>query len=500
MGRRRLYGERIVRYGWAVVMMAFFCVSCAGQRFTFEVRGAPVRSRTESVRPHPSGERVPGASVTIRVEARAVTQWDIHGYEPDARLILGGLLSTVAGVVVTPVFYLKRLLTGWGEPGDEAMMRQWIHDRYVSHWLFMGYLWSPLDYEVVSRQPWLAGGAYPPPDIEGDRRESLWIPDSFPRDDAERSKNRDISDDTRVSKATGPVNDTGPSGPERETGHPPKRVSPAFDDDLPALLAAAPRAALDSSAWLFVVGIEAYDQSTAIAYSRRSAELFTRVAMKRFGIPVENVFLLTDDGKTEIDELKGRSFPATAASIQDQLRFLHREVGQGDRIYLYYSGHGLPSLVDGDAPYLLARDQAPDFVHMNGTFRLDAFYGALARSRAGEIVVFMESCFTGLHDGISVFGTGRAATRLVPRSAPFDEGRMVVITAGTRRQFSTMYPEKGHRLFSYFLMRELLKEHDTVGSLYRALFIQTRRMSRRRGGTHLQEPTIRGKAQIVLGG
>lgn len=586
----------MMRGGVVFVMIVFFCASCAGRDFAFEVNGdplgphtgpAPLECHIEIV---PEGDEGPGfylreRSVVsergrgTRVEARGVTQWDIHGYEPDAQLILGSVLSTVAGIVVTPIFGLKRLFTSWEEPMDEARMRQWIHDRYLSSWLFLGYLWAPVDYEVVRRQPWpeergeaplppatgisrvmvsddqgrpvaiasFSGDLYRPvltdallegstlsvsASCHGDSTSRLldllpWYRKRYALTPEEVAAFKALSpvrrpyllkispalrsdflalDETdwkrfaprlplavvenrlRAEKALGARGDTSVD----------KKQPPSFHDDLPSLLKGLPRAALNSSVWLFVVGIENYDQSTPIAYSRRSAELFTRVAMKRFGIPPENVFLLTDDGQAKVDGLEGRSFPATAASIQDQLRFLEREVAPGDRIYVYYSGHGLPSLRDDQAPYLLARDQAPDFIHTNPEFRVDAFYGALARSRAHEIVVFMESCFTGLSDGKSVFGGGRAATRLVPKSSAFDEARMVVITAGTQTQFSTMYPEKGHRLFSYFLMRELLKRHDTVGSLYRPLFTQTRRVSRLRGGTHIQEPTIRGNMEISL--
>jgi len=452
-----------------LIVLSLFS-ACAGERFVFEYDGEPVVAC-----------RVPDGVAKTRVEARAVTRWEIHGYEPDARLILGTALSTVAGVVVTPVWCLKRLFTGWGDPEGEEAMRQRLYDSHLRSWLFMGYLWAPVDFEVLDRSRVYRNtgnsldrevpeGAYVAA-LDGQRRrvETLAYGNLY------RPVVTDTLLDSRSLYATAP-----------------------FDDDLPALYKASRSVPADSRNWLFSMGIEAYDRTSSITYSRRSAELFTRVAMKRLGVPAENVFLLNDDGKTEIAELKGRVFPATAASIKDELRFLMRDVAQGDRIYVYYSGHGLPSLKDGGAPYLLARDQVPDFIHTAPFFRVDAFYQALAQSRAAEIVVFMDSCFTGAADGVSVFGNGRAATRLVPKVIGFDEDRMAVITAGTDRQFSNMYPEKGHRLFSYFLMKELLNDHDSLESLYQHVFKQTRRVSRSRGGTQLQEPTARGNLKMAL--
>lgn len=586
--------ESAVKRILPVLILGLLVTSCAGKRFAFEYEGEPFVSPAASAEPGcsvavvPEGAGQPGFRVTAsvgapelvartRVEARELSNWEIHGNEPDALLLLGGALSTVAGVVVSPIWWVKGLFTGWGPPDGEEAMRQRIRDRNVSSWLFMGYLWAPVDYEVTDRrQTFLetgarselaatqgvdvrvlddrrrevetvtdAGGLHRPvvtdallesstlyvtafcgggsaaasidllpwyrqryaltpaeteafTTLEPARRPYLLLlpPDLRAaylaldaarwRAVASRLSLTDAGDRDRARAALGVAPDGG-----QNAAAPP-------GDDLSALLSASRRTSPDIDTWLFAVGIEAYDQASAISYSRRSAELFTEVAMKRLGVPAENVFLLTDDGQTAIQGLNGRVYPATAASIKDQLRFLARDVGAGDRVYLYYSGHGLPSLMDKDAPYILARDQAPDFIHTDPFFRVDTLCQTLAQSRAGEIVVFLDSCFTGVSDGVSLFGNDRAATRLIPKVPAFDGTRMAVITAGGETQFSNGYAEKGHRLFSYFLMKELLNTHETLESLYGAVFRQTRAVSRTRGGTRLQEPTARGNLKMAL--
>ncbi|BCS98582.1 hypothetical protein DSLASN_42140 [Desulfoluna limicola] len=578
----------------SVLTVILLFTSCAQKHFTFEYEGEPFVAPGASVASGcsvgilPEGAGHPGFRLVTskkvlelvaktRVQAKGVTNWEIHGYEPDVMLILGGTLSTVAGVVVTPALWVKRLFVGWGDPDSEDEVRQRLYDRHLRSWLFMGYVWAPVDYDVLARRQEIyeTGNTLelPSPDgaevmaLDDQRRrvELLSYGDGLHRpvltdallesralhvtaycDGDSSSSSIDLlpwyrqkyglsleeaeafnalepgrrpyllkfSPDLRSAflaldeagwkafAARVPLEAVGDRGlVEAALGtgvDTDEKAVFSFEDDLPALLNASRRTSPDIETWLFAMGIEDYDQTSPITYSRRSAELFTQVAMKRLGVPAENVFLLTDDGETEIQGLKGRVFPATAASIKDQLRFLMRDVAEGDRIYVYYSGHGLPSLMDGGHSYLLARDQAPDFIHTAPHFRVDTFYQTLAKSRADEIVVFMDSCFTGVADGVSVFGNGRAATRLVPKTPTFDEDRMAVITAGTERQFSNAYPEKGHRLFSYFLMKELMKDHETLESLYDSLFKQTRRVSRSRGGTQVQEPTIRGNVQMKL--
>lgn len=575
----------------ALVVLCLFS-ACTQKRFAFEYAGEPVPGPGGPCRVHVAqeGDGQPGFRVTAvrlvpervvktRVEARGVTRLEIYGYEPDARLILGSALSTVAGVVVTPAMCVKGLFTGWGEPDGEEAMRQRVVDSHLRSWLFMGYLWAPVDYDVVDRRliheetgtvreqkVWgnirvtvmddqgrsvetlaLGDGLYRP-DVTDTLLESRtlyvsascggasdartldllpWYRKRYDLTQKEASAFGQLEPDHRPYLLKLPpelrADFLAFSSPERnrfaellpltaieDRGAVKAALTAAvegasqpiasFDDDLSDLLKASSKVQRDSRNWLFAMGIEEYDQTCPITYSRRSAELFTRVAMKRLGVPPENVFLLTDDGQSNIPELAPRTFPATAASIKDQFRFLLREAARGDRIYLYYSGHGLPSLTQGSAPYLLARDQAPDFVHTDPFFRIDALLDALSQSRAAEAIVFLDSCFTGGSDGSSVFGNGRAATRLVPKGIEVDDRRMAVLTAGTERQFSNMYPEKGHRLFSYFLMKELCHTHHTLEGLFERVHDQTRRVSRARGGTQLQEPTLRGNGRLRLPG
>ncbi|WP_300670069.1 caspase family protein [Desulfoluna sp.] len=574
-----------------ILIVLFLFNSCSGRRFSFEYESEPwgaaqglaLAACQVTVIPEDEGFRVmtekhvPERVAKIQVQAKEVTRLDIYDYEPDARLILGTALSTVAGLVVTPVWCVKRLFTGWGDPDGEEAMRQRLYDRHLRSWLLMGYLWAPVDYEVLDRRQ-INDETGKILTFDASDETLVTVLDEQRRPVAIRAygngRYRPVLTDTLLESGTLYVTAACGGGAaavsidlmpwyRREFGLKPEEVmafktlgserrpsflklSPdlrsdflaldepgwktfekkvplasvgervlakaalgasndrnekdplSYEDDLPGRLKSSRPLDPHLTTWLFAMGIEAYDKASPIAYSRRSAELFTRVAMNRLGVPAENVFLLNDDGTTEIKGLKGRTFPATAASIQDELRFLLRDVGEGDRIYVYYSGHGLPSLKDGGAPYLLARDQAPDFIHESPFFRIDTFFQTLSQSRAAEIVVFMDSCFTGVADGTSVFGNGRAATRLVPKAIGFDDRRMAVITAGTDRQFSNMYPEKGHRLFSYFLMKELMNDHDTLESLYQRVSQQTRRISRSRGGTQLQEPTARGNLHMRL--
>ena len=258
-----------------------------------------------------------------------------------------------------------------------------------------------------------------------------------------------------------------------------------FNDDVPQLLARVEPVAEDRSKWLFVIGIENYKTTDDILFSRRSAELFKQVAMKTLGIRERQAYVLLDDD-------------ATSASIQDKLRFMLRNVKAGDKIYFYYSGHGIPAPNKDNAAYILAADKSPDFVADNDFFAVDTIYKTLTDSPASQVIAFMDSCFTGQTDGKSVFGGTKAATSLAPKRSQFDTTKMAVITAGTDRQFSNALQGRGHRLFSYYLMQSMLKGRSDIASLYKEVSLNVEDASRELGDINLQQPVLTGNADLAL--
>ncbi len=260
----------------------------------------------------------------------------------------------------------------------------------------------------------------------------------------------------------------------------------AFDDDIPQLLAKTPAVPVNRNNWLFVIGIGQYEQTDDILYSRRSAELFAQVASKTLGVHDSRKVVLLDK-------------QASSGAIQDQLRLMLDKVRAGDRIYFYYSGHGLPVAEKGNAPYLLPADKIPDFIASDDFYQAQSIYRLLQNSQASQVVAFMDSCFTGTTDGKSLFGGTKAATRLQPKQLRLaSTDKMAVFTAGTDKQFSNALPETGHRLFSYYLMKAMLKGYDRVGDFANRVRADVSDKSLDLGGLNRQTPVLVGNPNLSL--
>ncbi len=260
----------------------------------------------------------------------------------------------------------------------------------------------------------------------------------------------------------------------------------AFEDDIPQLLAKTPAVPVNRNNWLFVIGIGEYAQTDDILYARRSAELFSQVASKTLGVHDSRRIVLLDK-------------QASSGAIQDQLRLMLDKVKPGDNIWFYYSGHGLPVAEKGNAPYLLPADKIPDFIASDDFYQAQSIYRMLQNSRASQVIAFMDSCFTGTTDGKSVFGGTKAATRLQPRQLSIaSTDKMAVLTAGTDKQFSNALPETGHRLFSYYLMKAMLKGYDRVGDFANRVRADVSDKSLDLGGLNRQTPVLVGNPNLKL--
>lgn len=256
-------------------------------------------------------------------------------------------------------------------------------------------------------------------------------------------------------------------------------------DDLDKLLATAPQAKSDKTKWLFVIGIEQYQYTDNISYAKRSAEMFVKAAQKTLGVPKENSYVMLND-------------KASQAEIKTGLKKMLRRVQTGDSIYFYYNGHGVPVPSEKNEPYLLASNTEPDFVQDEKFFSLQNIYSTLSDSKAGKVVAVVDSCFSGVTDAKAVL-KGVAATRVVAKRTSFDQEKMVVLSAGKGHQYSNAYAKKGHRLFSFYVMKNLLEGKSDVATLYKEAKAQTYQASLEEyGDLRVQEPTIEGNARMGL--
>lgn len=263
-----------------------------------------------------------------------------------------------------------------------------------------------------------------------------------------------------------------------------KGTKELINDDLSDIITQYKPKEENQKKWLFVVAVENYDYADKINYVENSAVAFKKTAQKVFGISDRNTYALIESN-------------ATAGAIEGNLSRMLENVKEDDTIYFYYSGHGVPSPASGEA-YILPKDSIVDYITTKDQFQLSSMYKKLSDSKASKIISFTDCCFSGKTDNVMNY-KGVAPGLIRSKSVSFNERKMVVITAGKNTQFSNQYREKGHRLFSYYLIKSLLTRNGLeIMDIYKDLSLKVKDTSNAVGDSYRQEPQIYGNTTINL--
>jgi hypothetical protein len=260
----------------------------------------------------------------------------------------------------------------------------------------------------------------------------------------------------------------------------PKTLSLKSDiDELPAVKARTSR-----RSYAIVIGIENYRQKLPKAdFATQDARLVSEYLMKTMGYPEENVIILTNDRASYVDLAKYFE------------KWLPNNVEAGGTVFVYYSGHGAPNPKTGDA-YLVPYDGDPSFIDETG-YSLKRMYAALVKLPAKEVTVALDSCFSGA-GGRSVIAKGSRPLVMNLQQPIASSKNMTILTASSGEQISSTYQDKGHGLFTYFLLKgikneDVVKQDGTldISSLYDYLKPQVTSIARKKYNNE-QTPQLMG--------
>ncbi|MBW2608378.1 MAG: ankyrin repeat domain-containing protein, partial [Deltaproteobacteria bacterium] len=218
----------------------------------------------------------------------------------------------------------------------------------------------------------------------------------------------------------------------RETSKP--AIVKSDVDELPPM-----QAKTNKNAYAIVIGVEKYRQNLPTAdFARQDAMVMAEYLEKVMGYPGENIVTLLDDRASFVDFAKYFE------------KWLPNNVEENSIVFVYYSGHGAPNLNTGDA-YLVPYDGDPSFIEQTG-YSLKRLYHNLNKLPAKEIIVVLDSCFSGA-GGRSVLAKGARPLVMNMDKQVFHSDRIAILSAAAGNQISSTYDEKGHGLFTYFFLK-----------------------------------------------
>ena len=204
-----------------------------------------------------------------------------------------------------------------------------------------------------------------------------------------------------------------------------------------------------------IIANENYKKVTKVACALNDGRAVRRYCENVLGLPAENIHYVED---------------ATLGALTSELNWAARVAQAYDgeaRLIIYYAGHGIPNEQNG-AGYLLPVDVAGNDVA--SAYSLDALYKQLGALNTKSVTLFMDACFSGSLRGEGMLVAARSVAIKAKAEQPM--GNMVVFSAAQGDETAYPYAEKGHGLFTYFLLKKLKEtkgevDYGTLGEYIR---------------------------------
>ena len=212
-----------------------------------------------------------------------------------------------------------------------------------------------------------------------------------------------------------------------------------------------------------VIANENYDFVGNVPMALNDGKIFCDYCEKTLGLPKDNIRYYPD-----------ATYGSMLRAIQD-INDIAAAFPMGKiRVIFYYSGHGIPDERTKNG-YLLPVDA--DGRQMEVCYPLDKLYSELGALGASEVVAFLDACFSGSKKTGEAIVAARGVALDAAPSVP--TGNMVVFSAASGSETAFPYVDKGHGMFTYYLLKKLKdsKGDLTLGELTDYVTEQVRQQS-----------------------
>lgn len=202
---------------------------------------------------------------------------------------------------------------------------------------------------------------------------------------------------------------------------------------------------VNGNTFAVIISNENYDMVTRVPMALNDGETFGRYCEKTLGLPKDNIRLYRD-----------ASYGVMIRAVRD-IKEIAAAYSGDLRIIFYYAGHGIPNEATKDA-FLLPVDA--DGTQAEGCYSLNRLYSELGALNARSVVVFLDACFSGAERDGGMLASARGVALKAKKETP--RGNMVVFSAASGDETAFPYKEKGHGLFTYFLLKKLQESKGNV--------------------------------------
>lgn len=206
--------------------------------------------------------------------------------------------------------------------------------------------------------------------------------------------------------------------------------------------------------YVLIIANEDYQFVDPVNFAAHDGEIFKEYCVKTLGVP-----------EKQIRYCANASYGVISGGV-DWLKYALNNF-EGSKAIVYYCGHGIPDEKTGDA-YIIPVDGKG--TNTTTCYSLNKLYTTLSATNASNVTYFMDACFTGANKEGSMLVAARGVAREAKKERL--DGNAVVFSASSADETAMTYPEKGHGLFTYFLLKKLQETEGNISYEELAVYIR----------------------------
>jgi WD40 repeat protein/uncharacterized caspase-like protein len=216
--------------------------------------------------------------------------------------------------------------------------------------------------------------------------------------------------------------------------------------------------------WALLVGVNTYidDELPSLRYSALDCQGLAEAL--QISTRNDDIYIATYHDFTQSPSL---------IHVQHELTTIIKGASDRDTILFYFSGHGIINSATQQT-YLCLRDTQKHNLE-NTAFAVHELLHLLTQSTARHQLVWLDACHSG---GMTLHGTTPQLLRVLQSAAATSKGFYAMLSCDTNQQ-SWEFPQLGHGVFTYYIMRGLRGDAAnnqrvvTADGLYRYVYHQT---------------------------
>lgn len=206
---------------------------------------------------------------------------------------------------------------------------------------------------------------------------------------------------------------------------------------------------VQNNVFALIIGNENYATRTSVKsevnvpFAQSDAVVFKEYVEKTLGVPMENITLLTNATKLQMEN-----------SIDRICKLAQTYNGEAE-VIVYYAGHGLCD--EEKNSYLIPVDVSG--VQVKQGIKLGEVYRKLGELKKVKSTVFVDACFSGgARNGELLASRG---LKIEPKEDVV-KGNVVIFSATSGSESALPYKEQQHGMFTYYLLKKLKESTGNV--------------------------------------